>query len=156
MPIFLKMEPVKGEAKQKGFEAQLEVQSFQWGAGIGASRESGGFSFSAPSVSEISLTKSMDSGSLSVVTEMFKATHIKEALLTFARAEGGSLVKYLEIKLGNPYITGYSMSSGGDRPSESISLTYKTIELNWVELDKTGKTKAAPKFMYDVEMAKMS
>ncbi len=63
MAIFIKYGTLEGEATAKGYEKWMEVNSLQWGVGRGISSGVGGGSkreASAPSVSEITVTKSMD------------------------------------------------------------------------------------------------
>jgi type VI secretion system secreted protein Hcp len=155
VPIFMKMDGVKGECTQAGFEGQVEIESIQFGVGMASSREaSGGFSFTAPSFSEVSISCPFDSGTMMALSNMLKADHAANTLFTFARTEGTKLVPYMTKTLTESYITSISAASGGERPSVSMSLVFGKIELNWTELAKDGKTATkAPKVVYDVGKA---
>src|SRR4030095_3819031 len=41
---------------------------------------------------------------------------------------------YLQFKLDNTLISSYSMSSGGDRPSESLSLNFTKISISSINI----------------------
>jgi type VI secretion system secreted protein Hcp len=45
----------------------------------------------------------------------------------------------MEITLENTLISSYSMSSGGDRPMESLSLNFTKIEFKAIPYDEKGK-----------------
>jgi type VI secretion system Hcp family effector len=69
MPIYMKYGDVIGNVKNKSHCGWIEVDSFQWGVGRGISSPTGGSAdreSSAPSVSEIVVTKQTDSSSPSL------------------------------------------------------------------------------------------
>ena len=68
----------------------------------------------------------------------------------------GQLETYLTIKLTNTMISGYSFSSGGDRPSESISLNFTKIEYTYQGYDDQHKVDTSKKqtVIYDATLAK--
>ena len=66
MPIFMHYDGIDGNVTAKGYEKWIEVQSFQFGSGRGISTPTGGSEnreASAPSVSEVVVTKLMDKAS---------------------------------------------------------------------------------------------
>ena len=75
MPIYVKYGDIKGDVTaegHKGSDGWFEVQSFQWGVGRGISAPTGknvDREASAPSVSEITMTKSMDIASYRLLDE---------------------------------------------------------------------------------------
>lgn len=131
MAIYLKFEPeIKGTSEFQGHEGWIEISSFQFGVGrgignVGADRET-----STPSISEVVITKGMDKasnqlffdacgGEGSKVTIDFVQTHKEESQV------------YYQVILENTLISGYSVSSGGDRPTESVSLNFTKITVNY-------------------------
>jgi type VI secretion system secreted protein Hcp len=50
-------------------------------------------------------------------------------------------------------ISGFSTSSGGDRPSESISLNFTKIEYKSVQMSADGSTATSPSITYDLSTA---
>jgi RNA 3'-terminal phosphate cyclase len=59
---------------------------------------------------------------------------------TAGDASKGSQV-YLTYELKNAVITGHSISSGGDKPSESISIAYEHITMTYKTPPATAKNK---------------
>lgn len=133
MPIMLKCAEWKGESKLKGFEDCFEVSSFQFGVGraISSARGTSTREGNMASVSEITVTKVSDSVSTKLFEEALVGKMDKKVEIHFVRqgADGG--VAYVVITLEGCGISGYSVSSGGDRPTESISLNFDKIEFGY-------------------------
>ncbi|HYM02686.1 MAG TPA: type VI secretion system tube protein Hcp, partial [Stellaceae bacterium] len=72
MPIYINYDGIKGDTTAEGHEKWIEVNSFQWGVGRGISSPTGGSAdreSSAPSVSEIVVTKHTDTASIDLLSE---------------------------------------------------------------------------------------
>src|SRR5437764_304354 len=133
MAIYMNYDGIPGDVTSAGHEQWIELSSFQWGVGRGIGDPSGSSADregSTPSVSEIVVTKTTDSAS----------TNIMRASLGLPPAGEGKLVKIhitktntdnpeniLELELENTLVSGWSMSSGGDRPTESLSLNFTKV-----------------------------
>jgi type VI secretion system secreted protein Hcp len=127
MPIYLKYGDIKGEVKEPAHRGWIELMSVRWGVGRaintpeGASREG-----SAPSVSEIVVTKTQDSASTRLFNESL-AGKGQKVVIEFVK--DGTV--YLRLELTNTLVSGYSISGGareGRRPMESLSLNFTKIE----------------------------
>jgi type VI secretion system secreted protein Hcp len=142
MPIYVTWDGIAGDVTAAGYEKQIEVNSFQFGIGRGigspmgstADRES-----SAPSVSEVVVTKATDSAS----TALFEASLYgegKKVTLNFVKTDAGQLETFLSYELQEVLVSGYSMSSGGDNPSESVSLNFTKIIMKNTPTGSLGDT----------------
>ena len=157
MPIYIKYEGITGDTTAEGHKEWIEVNSFQWGVGrgihsptgAGGDRES-----SAPSVSEIVVTKHADTSSIDLLSEALQGEG-KTVKIDFVKTDKGKLETYLSYELTNTMISGYSMSSGGDRPTESISLNFTKIMCNEKGSDIAGKVGQPSKIIYDISLAKV-
>ncbi|MBM3982798.1 MAG: type VI secretion system tube protein Hcp [Planctomycetes bacterium] len=107
---------------------------------------------SAPAVSEIVVTKSMDKSSFAFMQEALIGKGIP-ATIHFVRTADRELQTYIEYKLENCIISGYSVSSGGDRPTENISINFTKIEYLFVELGIDNANKETPRIFYDLAKA---
>jgi type VI secretion system secreted protein Hcp len=133
----------------------VEVTSFQWGVGRGigspvgrsANREA-----SAPSVSEIVVSKSMDKSSFAWLQEALKGKGAA-CEIHFCSTDAGQLKTYATYKLENCMISGYSVSSGGDRPSETISINFTKVEYLFVEQGIDNANADTPRVSYDLAEA---
>src|SRR5579863_1928254 len=157
MPIYIKYEGITGDTTAEGHKEWIEVNSFQWGVGrgihsptgAGADRES-----SAPSVSEIVVTKHTDTSSIDLLSEALQGEG-KTVKIDFVKTDKGKLETYLSYELTNTMISGYSLSSGGEAPQESISLNFTKIMCNEKGSDIAGKVGQPSKLIYDISLAKV-
>lgn len=143
MAIVVKYDGITGESKIEGFTDHFEVQSFQFGAGrgIGSARGTSTRESSTVSISEIVVTKPTDGTSIDLLTASCEGTLDKKVSIVFVRTgTGGAPGEYLKFELEGCGISGYSMSSGGDRPSESVSFNFDKVSMSYTPIgdDLTG------------------
>jgi type VI secretion system secreted protein Hcp len=145
MAIYMKYGDIKGSVTTEGFKDWIELNSAQMGAGrgIGSARGSGSNrEASEPSISEITVTKEWDPTSSSkLFEESIAGTMDRKVEIKFTTTNKSKQDTFLVVNLKNTGISGYSMSSGGDKPSESISLNFAHIEVVPKKVDaKLGLT----------------
>ena len=155
MAIYLKFGKVKGNVTHKGYEDWIELGSFQFGVGRGISTPVGAAKnreASAPSVSEVTVTKEMDKSS----TDLFQAS------LSGAKGEacelaivgtGDPATEICRWKFEQTLVSGYSKQSGGERPHEAVSLNFTKLEFENTELDTTNETGSPIRVTYDMATA---
>ena len=162
MPIYMKYGSIAGDVTESGHATWIELNSFQWGVGRGVSSPTGSSEdreSSAPSVSEITVTKEFDKASVKLLTEAYQGTGAGDAAtvqIDFVRTNKGKLDVYSTFILSNVIISGYSLSSGGDRPSESLSLNFVKIETKVTPMKPDGTADNAVTITYDLGQAKSS
>jgi type VI secretion system secreted protein Hcp len=155
MPIFMHFDGIDGNATATGYTGWIEVNSFQFGAGRGISTPTGGAEnreASAASVSEVTVTKPMDKAS----PKLFEAALIGEAgkVVKIAMTRAGKELKELCIyKFEETLVSGYSVSSGGDTPTESLSLNFVKFEYSYTGSDAAGADAAKMKVGFDIGKA---
>jgi type VI secretion system secreted protein Hcp len=159
MPIYLNYDSlaVKGDVTAKGWENWIELNSFQFGLGRGIASPTGGSAdreSSAPSVSEITITKDQDTSTGGIATAALQGEGVT-VIIDFVKTSSGQLTKYMEYTLTNTLISGWSTSSGGDRPSESISLNFTKVKIDPTTIDATGNITNATPVTYDIGLAKI-
>lgn len=159
MPIYMNYDnkSVPGDVTATGWESWIELNSFQFGLGRGIASPTGGSAdreSSAPSISEISITKDQDSSTGPLVTAALQGEGVT-VVIDFVKTSQGQLVKYMEYTLTNAMISGWSTSSGGDRPSESLSLNFTKFEVDPTTIDATGTASNAKPVTYDVGLGKI-
>lgn len=158
MPIYLKYGSINGDVTAEGYQKWIELNSFQWGVGRGISSPTGGSDdreSSAPSVSEVVVTKAQDVATIKLITEGFQGEGEK-AQIDFTRTDKGKLTTFLTYVLTNTMLSGYSVSSGGDRPSESLSLNFTKIEVKETPAVASGKDGTPESVTYDLSAAKVA
>lgn len=136
MAIYLKLTPeVKGEVTSEKAKGYIMINSFQFGAGIGVSSPTGGGNREAslPSISEVTLTKGTDIASTALFESVCIRKNYPTAEIIFTTMIGaGKEETYLKYDLENVIVSGYSVSSGGDRPTESISLNFTKVTVQYM------------------------
>ncbi|WP_234731690.1 Hcp family type VI secretion system effector [Acidocella facilis] len=161
MAIYIKYTnpTVDGDVTTQGFDKQIEVNSFQWGVGRGVGSPtgaSGNREASSPSVSEITVTKMLDNASGGLLKEALSSGGKAKLVISFTRTDGNGAVVYLEVTLTDTMISGYSLSSGGDRPSESVSFNFTKIEVKFTPQKADGTAGSPFPVTYDLGLQKLS
>lgn len=142
MPILVKYPDVTGESKLEGFDGYFEVSSFQFGVGRGISSASGTSTreSSVASISEVVVTKMSDGTTIKLFEEALHGELDNVVDIKFVRTAKDKPTVYFSVELTGCGVSGFSMSSGGDRPTESISLNFDKVKLGYSPVgdDLTG------------------
>ncbi|MFZ4622618.1 MAG: Hcp family type VI secretion system effector [Rhodoferax sp.] len=146
---------IKGACKLEGYIDKLQVDSFQWGAGIGISAAGAANTtrtVSTPSISEVTLSRSSDKATPQLLKMLTKpvASPIGKVIISFTRNDAvAQNAKYMEFTLEDVFISGLSISSGGDTPSESLSLNFSKITVDYFVQGLEGTADGKESFIYD-------
>lgn len=154
--IYLQIEGIKGNVTAEGYKDWIQLDSLQYGVdravgmstGAGRERETG-----APSLSEISVTKQMDESSGHLFQEACSGT-AKKVAINVVRTSSDKVQEYLKLELENCLVSRYNVSSGGELPSESLSLAFTKITMSFTHWDKSNKPGNPIVVSYDLETAK--
>lgn len=156
-PIYMKYGTIQGDVTATGHENWIELNSFQFGVsraispvGTGTTREA-----SVPSISDITITKVMDKSSPSLLTEALQGTGQTVTIDLVKNGQSGPFT-YAEYELSNALISGYSVSSGGDNPSESISISFTKITFKFTPQNPDGTTGIPSQLTWDLAQARLS
>ena len=155
MAIYLKYEGIDGDATHEQHKKWIQCNSLQWGAGRaintptgrGANREA-----SEVSVSEVTFTKECDTASVKLFQEVLtsgKGKKVEIHLVT--TGDPGDI--YMTYELEDTLVSSYSLSSGGDKPSESISLNFAKFEYKFIMRDSKGNPTPS-QALYDLRTTK--
>ncbi len=134
----MKYGSINGPVTTKGFEKWIELNSFQWGSGraIGsAARGSTSREHSEPSLSEVTVAKLTDVASPKLFLELVAGKLDNKVTIKFTTTTKGEVDTFLTFELTDCGVSGYSMSSGGEMPQESISLNFTKISKTFKGLD---------------------
>jgi type VI secretion system secreted protein Hcp len=137
MAIYMKYSSpdIKGGVKTAGYVGQIELSSYQFVVSRQVGSAMGGATnrnASVPIVSELTISKPEDEASGNLYKESLAATGTATAVISLVRTDAGGGKLYLEYTLSNVIISGYSISGGGDRPQESLSLNFTKIESKFI------------------------
>jgi type VI secretion system secreted protein Hcp len=157
MPIYMQFEGVDGDVTAEGHEKWIELGSMHFGIGRAVtSPQTGGSAereASAPSVSEITLTKNADSASPKLFQQSLFGEGAK-VKIDLVKTDKDKLEPYEQYELEDVLVSGFSVSSAGDRPTESISLNFTKIIFSHVQMKDKNDPGSPEKVGYDLEKAK--
>jgi len=134
----MKWDGIDGAVTTHGFEKWIELHSFQWGVGraVGtAARGAATREASEPNLSEIVVTKRMDKSSTKLFMDAVAGDLSSTVKFKFTTTTKDKVDTFLAYELTNCGVSGYSTSSGGDAPTESLSLNFTKIMFTYTERD---------------------
>ena len=140
---------IKGDSTVTAHENWITCNSFQFGVGRAITSSGGGKDrdTSTPSFSEVVLTKDTDIASSDLFAQATYGKGLGKAEIHFIQTggEGNEAQVYLIYELEEAIVSSYSVSSGGERPVESISLNFTKIAVTYHAFSGTAKTTGTPK-----------
>lgn len=156
MAIYMKFEGIDGESTAEGHEKWIDVMSVQWGTSRGLSSNTGtsqNREGTTTTISDLIVTKTTDDST----PYLFKESCIgsgKEVKIHVCKT-GETHESYLEYTLTNCMISGYNVSSDGDRPMETIAFSFTKMELRYIPYDDLNKAGTPVSQIYDLTLGKM-
>jgi type VI secretion system secreted protein Hcp len=157
MPIYMNYNKIPGDVTADGHAKWIELNSFNFGVGRGIASPNGAAAnreSSAPSVSEISISKVRDVASIKLFNEALQGEG-RTVQVDFCKTDQGKLEVYSTYILSNCMISGFSVNSAGDRPSETLSLNYTKLEMKNIEMATDGSAGTPESITYDLALAKV-
>jgi len=158
MSVYVQIPAITGGATETNHTGWIQVDSLQFGVGralnnpLGhaTSREAG-----QPNVSEIHVTKQMDSASIELFgwsVSKFDAKQIKIDIVSTGRED-----PFTTYTLENAVISGYSVSVAGDSmPSEAISFNFTKIEEKFTQIGADMKAGSPVVKGYDLAVGRQT
>jgi type VI secretion system secreted protein Hcp len=151
--MFLKLNGVDGESKDKTHTKEIDILTWSWGmTNSGSAHVGGGAGSGKVNVQDLSVTKYIDSSSAKIMLSCCDGTHFDSGLLTVRKAGGADPVEYVKINLQEVLITSVTTggSGGDDRLTENVTLNFAKVKVEYVPQEaKGGKGNMIP-FSWDI------
>jgi len=139
--IFLNIEDIEGESKDKEHVNEIDVSAWSWGMSsaqstavtVGADKFVGGAGGGGtPTVQDLSITKFVDSATPKLMESILTGELIANAKLTL-RSAGGSPLEFLTIEMIDVTVTSLFVggTDAGDKPTETITLNFKKVTVTY-------------------------
>ena len=148
MSIFVHYDGIKGECADAGYKDWMNVLSCSYDihrAITSATSTRGDRESSNTEIKDLVLTKYTDSATPKTFIESCCGTG-KEVIIHFTKTgKGGGADVYLELRLKNALISGYSFvgqSQGVNRPRETITLSFVEMEVKYTPYNEDGNAMA--------------
>jgi type VI secretion system secreted protein Hcp len=154
----MKFGSIDGDVTTEGYKNWIELNSFQYGVGRAVSSGAGGNTreSSAPNISEIVVTKYFDKASAKLYQDSVAGTFDTKVQVKMNTTTKNKTETFLTFDLTDCGVSSYSLSSGGENPSESLSLNFLKIMVTPTPLDKSGQIKKGDVVSYDLLAMKAS
>ena len=150
--MFMKIDGLPGEAKDKKHKDSIDVLAWSWGMTQSGTTHMGGGSGSGKvNVQDLSFTKYIDKSSADLMLACCNGKHFKESLLTVRKA-GENPVEYLKITMTDLIITSVSTggSGGEDRLTENVTLNFAKVKVDYTPQDEKGAGQAVKNMDWDI------
>ena len=125
----------RGRDRRHGHEQWIDLSSFQWESAAASLRRRWQRRQTASPPchrsGEVVVTKSQDAASPRSLPSLALYGEGKTVKIDFTRTNAGNEETYLNLELENCLVSGFSLSSGGDRPTESVSINFTKITYSY-------------------------
>jgi type VI secretion system secreted protein Hcp len=152
---FIQIPNVDGESKRKGFEKQIEIDSFSLGASNPSTIGSGGGGGAGKaSISSFNIMKKTDLASVLLFQKCCEGEHFDKVTVTLNKAGGKVAVDFLKYEFEHVFVDSiqWSGSSGGDdTPTESVSLSFGKVVMTYTAQGDDASKGATKVGQWDLE-----
>jgi type VI secretion system secreted protein Hcp len=147
----IKFDGVDGEATHKDHKGEVEVLSWSWGVSNASNVSGGGSGKGKANPGDFSLVHLYDKASPILAKKCAQGAHFPTVTLT-ARKAGEGQKDFLKVTMKEVLITAVQPagSSGGDI-SESVTMSYGSIDFAYKPQDEKGGLGGEVKFGWNVK-----
>ncbi|HEY0777016.1 MAG TPA: type VI secretion system tube protein Hcp [Gemmatirosa sp.] len=153
---YLKIATIDGEATAKGFEKNIEIFSFSWGASapVTVGPGTGGVSAGRVSISSFNIMKKTDATSTLLFQAACTGQHFDNMVVSMRKASGtaGGQAVFLIYTFNEVMVESiqWSGSSGGDdTPTESVSFAFGKVQVQYNTQKKDGTLTSGTPVVWD-------
>lgn len=129
---------IKGQSTVDGFKDWINVDSMQLGVGRHIALQSGGSAkreSSSPSVSEVTFSRSSDMASPELFFQACGGVSLGTCTVHILQVVENKPQVFVTILLEESMISSYSLSSGGDNPTDAVSVNFTKISYQYDTFD---------------------
>ena len=149
--IFAKLGDIKGESIDDKHKDEIEVLSWSWGvSNAGEMRGGSGGGEGKASFHDLSFTHKIDKASPVLMQACATGVHLKDATITHRKAGKGQQ-EFLVIKMSDVIITSVTHSDSDQGRSESVSMAFAKVDLQYKPQKADGSLEAGIHFKYDIK-----
>lgn len=154
---FLKIDGIDGESMDAKHKAEIQIESFSWGATQGGSHSSGGGGGAGKvSMQDFHFVMKVNKASPKLMLSCATGEHIKKAVL-IARKAGKDQQEYMKVTFSDILVSSFQTGGSGHgdvMPTDQISLNFAKIEFEYKEQKPDGSLGGAIKAGYDLKLNK--
>jgi type VI secretion system secreted protein Hcp len=137
--IFLKLDGVKGDSRDRDHKDEIELESFAWGVSESVVASGGGGSVvGKATVEPLVAVAPTSSASPQLMARCASGKHSKTAVISVRRA-GEQGLTYLTLTLTDVLVTGYHIDeSTSDGARDHLTLLAAKVQFDYVKADPKG------------------
>jgi type VI secretion system secreted protein Hcp len=138
--MFLYLDPIKGESKDKAHTDKIDILAWSWGMSqSGTTHMGGGGGSGKVSVQDLSFTHYIDSSTNDLINYCCQGKHIDTGKLIVRKA-GGKQVEYIKIEFKEIIVTSVSFGGSGseDRLTENFTLNFASFHFTYTDQLASG------------------
>ena len=155
MPVFVKIGDIKGESKDAKHKGEIDVLSWSWGISqTGSAPGGGGGGAGKATFNDLNFMHRVDKASPVLMKACATGEHVKEATLA-SRKAGKGQQEYLIIKMSDILVTSVQVSASDENPTESVSMQFAKIDLEYKPQKPGGGVEPGVRFAYDIKANKV-
>jgi type VI secretion system secreted protein Hcp len=150
--MFLELDGIKGESKDKTHKEKIDVLAWSWGLSNSGTFHSGtGGGAGKANFQDMSVTKYIDKASTDLMYHCASGKHVAKGQLIVRKA-GEKPLEYLVFKFTNLLVSSVTTggSGGEDRLTENISLNFEKVEAAYKIQDEKGGGKDGGQFSWNI------
>jgi type VI secretion system secreted protein Hcp len=156
--IFMKINGIQGESRDKGHKDEIDVLTWTWGLSnqVMAPSAGGGAGAGKVKFQDISFTHLVDKASPNLMLSCASGKHIQEAKITVRRSDPTTPQEFLLIKLQDVMVTGVQSSAtrGPEGLMEQVTLNFAKVDFEYKAQRPDGALEAGAHFNWDLRLNK--
>ncbi|WP_028046276.1 type VI secretion system tube protein Hcp [Cellulomonas sp. URHE0023] len=156
LSIFARIGTISGESQDAEHKDAIDVLSWSWGVSqSGSVGRGGGGGAGKATVHDLVFTHQIDKASPLLMKACATGQHVKDATISVRKA-GEDQHDYLVITMTDVLVTSVSMSASvdSDATSESVTLAFGKVDLEYKAQRPDGSLDVGVHFTYDVKALK--
>jgi type VI secretion system secreted protein Hcp len=153
---YLKIDTIEGESEATGFEKQMQIESWSFGASNSGSAAQGtGLGVGKVSLQDFHFVIQNGKASPQLFLACAKGNHIPQGILCCRKTGGdGNPYTYFKVTFGDIVIS--SFQTGGSNgsnilPMEQISFNFTRIEMEYYQQKPDGSVERSNTVKYDIK-----
>lgn len=154
--MFVKLgDNIKGESTDTDFKEQIEITRLSWGVTQPTTAVSGtgGRTGAAPSFSDVTFDKVVDTASPDLMLHCAQGLHIPKVEISVLQSAGETRNTYLKFEAEDVIVSNVQMSASADgsKGMETVSLNYGKIKEIVTPISQAGEAGSAVERGWDLE-----
>jgi len=154
--IFMKINGIQGESRDKGHKDEIEVLSWSWGLSnpVASLSPGGGAGVGKAKFQDISFTHLVDKASPNLMLSCASGKHHPEAMLTVRRSDPTVPQEFILIKLRDVLVSSVQSSAtrGPEGLMEQVALSFAKVDFEYKAQKQDGTLEAGLHFNWDLRL----